>query len=324
MTTTISNPRKLQRQFIAHVEGATATHVITSPMSLELNITLANWQSVSEGEFTFYNLAESTRQDIYQDWNDQAEAIGGYRRMKLWAGYLSWVPESRQPLPAESNVGYYPLIFDGLIRKAYNTRQGPNWMTTILPWDGGFEMNQSQVSNTFPKGQTFIQRVNYLAAQLQGISVGYVDQSLGNSSQYSKYVSRGVSYVGSPWDYLRTMAYAIGSDIYIQFGKLYMLPKNKTLPSAVLPQFASLSTINGDSGLLNTPTKQKFYVSFDMIFEPRLFVGQSITLNSEDKENNGTYTLAGVNHRGIISDGASGDLITTPSLWYGGPTGGTL
>jgi len=323
--------KKLQRQFVMQVQGATQTHIFSSPLTLDFETTLASWQSIDEGYFSLYNLSQSSRTDIYQDWNDQALSINGYRRISLWAGYLSWVPESRQNLSPIQNKGFYPLIFTGHIRSAYSSRQGPNWITQIEAWDGGYESNQSEVSASLAKNATFLQRANYLASQIPGISIGWIDPSLGQGSAYSKFISRGVSYSGSAMSQLQIIADAVGAQVNISLGKLYMAATGTTVPESILP--VSFNTISSETGLINTPIRQKFFITVEMLFEPRIVPLQKIALVSEDVENNfapGTavasagsqqYKVAGISHSGIISDGAAGDLITTPVLWYGGANG---
>ena len=70
--------------------------------------------------------------------------------------------------------------------------------------------------------------------------------------------------------------------------------------------------VNYATGLLGTPVLEQYIVRFDMIFEPRLNVGETVLLDSiTDNNYNGLYKIIGVKHRGMISESVCGDAITT-------------
>lgn len=81
---------------------------------------------------------------------------------------------------------------------------------------------------------------------------------------------------------------------------------------------------------MNTPTLEQSFVHCEMIFEPRLVIGQTIALETSTGDNNapgslapaGTasaplsnvYKVTGFTHRGIISPVVGGELITEVTL----------
>lgn len=294
------------------VQGATQTWTFQSPLTLELDIERGIWQSLSEGIFRIYNLGASTRSDVYQDWNNQGE----YRQITLRAGYLSWsqTPGFTGPIQGASAstpvfLPALPFIFQGNIKQAYSQRQGPNWVTTISAWDGGFAVTNGMISNQLDNSVvngSVLQTINTLVAAMPQVTVGYVDPTIQSQSVL------GLTLMGSPWDKLVQLADELYADVYIDLEKVYFVKKGEAAPNVT----GGLTLISPETGLLETPMKQRSIVSFEMIFEPRLKVGQTVNLQSLETVNNGPYTVGGINHRGMISDSVGGDLRTKVSCFY--------
>ena len=60
-------------------------------------------------------------------------------------------------------------------------------------------------------------------------------------------------------------------------------------------------------------------VEIDMIFEPRLKVGQQLSvISGTEKRFAGTYKVMGFTHRGMISSSMDAPCITTVVLWAAG------
>jgi hypothetical protein len=295
--------QKFQRIYFMQVQGKTQTWNISYPITMEMDITRGAFQSTAEGEFILYNLSDDKKSDIYLDWNDQLSSSEGYRKIVVRAGYQSWNLNTVGPL----NPNSLPIIFSGQLYSAYSTRSGPSWITTIRAWDGGFSKANSFVSVSFDSSVPFNDRVTQIAKSMQDITSVYISPSI------TAPVVRGRAYKGSAWDILLGLADSANADLFIDLGKLYMVPKGQPVPGLT----GGLDVITSDFGLLNTPIKQKFFVSFDMLFEPRLTIMQSIILQSLESVNNGSYTLVGIKHRGIISGSVGGDLVTTPTCFYG-------
>ncbi len=294
---------KFQRIYFLQVQGKTKTWNISYPLTLELDISRGAYQATAQGNFTLYNLSYDKKSDIYLDWNDQISQSGSPRSIILRAGYQSWSSQTVGPL----NPNSLPVIFNGYLYSAYSTRSGPSWITTIRAWDGGFAKANSSISVSFSASVNFQNRVNQIAKAMQNVSSVYISPLINAP------VTRGRTYHGSPWDILVNLAATANADVFIDLGKLYMVPKGQAVPGLS----GGLNIVDSNSGLLNTPIKQKFFVSFDMLFEPRLTIGQNLTLQSLEEVNNGTYTLVGLKHSGIISGSVGGDLVTTPTCFYG-------
>jgi hypothetical protein len=225
----------------------------------------------------------------------------------LRAGYLSWVNANGPP-----NFQSLPLIFLGSVKQAYSLREGASWVTTIQAWDGGYAVTQGDISTPITPSPSLSQQeqlsimVNQLIDAMPDVTLGYLDTALGISN------IRGVSLSGSPWVRLNQLADFLYANLWIDLGKVYMLSKSTVgVPSLT----GGLVTITPQQGLLETPMRQNTIVSFEMIFEPRLKVGQSVDLQSIETVNNGKYVVHGINHHGIISDAVGGDLRTKVSCY---------
>ncbi|MDD5301500.1 MAG: hypothetical protein PHS14_00210 [Elusimicrobia bacterium] len=300
---------KWLRQFWMQVQGATRLWTITSPLTLELDVERAIFQSVSRFTFKVYNLGVQARSDLYLDQNNW---LATPRPIIVNAGYASWQSGYGPQTPQA-----FPTIARGQLFQAYSTRVGPSWVTTMTGWDGGYDQANAYINVPFSKGVTFNQRVTQIAKSMANLRAVYI------SPRITANVSRGAAYSGKPWDILCELANYAQADVFIDLGVLYMVPKGQAVPGLT----AGLNHVSTQYGLLNTPIKQQFRVAFDMVFEPRLLVGQNLSLVSEEPENNGSYVLQGLSHRGIISDGVEGDCTTTPTLWNPAtpttPQGGT-
>ena len=208
-----------------------------------------------------------------------------YRSVQLQAGY-------------GTNL---PIIFSGNITQAWSVREGVNFITSIESFDGGFAFANGQTNTQFPSGTAFQTVVSNLASSLPGTTLGAV----GN---YPGSLSRGCSFSGNTANILRDIT---GGGFFIDNGKAHCLNDSECLDGEMV-------LINSASGLLGTPVRETTVLTFDMIFEPRLVVGQQIQLDSSTGANfNGFYKIISLKHRGMISEAVCGDAITTVGMWYG-------
>ena len=280
------------------IQGQNKTWTIAYPLTLDLDIERGFMQQTSSGSFTVYNLGDAARKDIYLDWNNQL--LSGQRLITIKAGYKSWAQGQNT-----SSASGMETIFDGFVRSANSTRQGPTWMTTIEAWDGGYSRIGGQVNLAFAANVPFNNRVQAIASYMPGLKSVYI------SPQLNAAVTRGRTYQGYAWDILQELANYAQADMAIDLGNFYMVPRGASVPGI----FSSLNKISSQNGLLNTPIRQKFQVTFDMIFEPRLVCGQTISMESIETENNGIYTLRGLKHSGTISGAVDTGCVTSCILW---------
>ncbi len=255
--------------------------IIKPPFTIEFDITRNVLTSANVCSVRVYNLSERNRSLIRKDVTD----YGDLRMIKLRAGY-------------GDNL---PVIFSGNISQAWSVREGTNMITQIECFDGGFAFANSQTNIEFPAGTDQRTVLATMAESLPGVEIG----AIGN---YSGQISRGNSYTGSTVDILRDLS---GGGFFVDNGKANILGDSECLQGEI-------EVINSSSGLLGTPVRENTIINFDMIFEPRLLIGQKIKLESITAANfNGFYKVISVKHRGMISESVSGDAITSVGMFYG-------
>lgn len=262
------------------IQGTTL--LIEPPFTLQLDVTRNVLSSANVSVFKILNLSATNRNKIRKNRWD----YGDIRKISVRAGY-------------GDNL---PVIFSGDVSRCFSVRDGNNMVTQIECFDAGFAFANATVSQQFPAGTDQRTVIQTILQSLPDVSVG----SVGN---YSGQISRGNSYSGAATDILREIS---GGGFFIDNGKAHVLKDDEVLPGAI-------QVINSASGLLGTPVVEETYINFEMLFEPRLVIGQAVKIESITAENfNGTYKVVSLRHSGIISEAVGGDLITSVGLFAPG------
>ncbi len=277
------------------VETGLKTFSFQYPLTLELDITRGNFQSLAEGIFRITNLSLDTRNALYQNWNDQVTLP---RYVKVWAGYQSW-------LSATDSYQTLPLIFSGQMKKCESFRSGTDWITQVEAWDGGQSNAQSDISIGLTASSFSVIGVIEKLAQSLGVNIGYISPALVYKA------ARGYSFVGRALDALHDLSWALNADAFIDLGKLYVVPKGQGISG-----LGSIVTLDSSFGIISSPIKQQNNIDIELVFEPRIVVGQVINLNSLQSVVNGQYVVSGVSHVGTISGAVGGDLRTKISCVF--------
>ena len=271
---------KFGRNYILLVETQTHdTLTIKPPFTVEFDLTRNVLTSANIASMRVYNLSQNNRNQIRKNMNDTADL----RKVNLQAGY-------------GNNL---PIIFTGDISQAWSVREGTNFITQIESFDGGFAFANGIYNNQFPSNTQQKTVITDMANSLPATTLG----KIGN---YSGSLSRGNAYSGSPADLLQELT---NGGFFIDNGKVNCLNLNECFEG-------DLQVIDAADGLLGTPVREQTYLNFDMIFEPRLLIGQIIELKSGTDANfNGFYKVVSIKHRGMISETVSGSAITSVGLY---------
>jgi len=261
--------------------------VIKNPFTLTFNIKRAALATANTGSFQIYNLAETTRNQLFKDQTNKFTM----RRVTLRAGYAN-------PLP---------IIFDGNIKwcTSYRMQGQNNFITEIEAFDYGFAMVNAFTNKTW-NGQVNKQDViNQLVKDVvnscpagQTVTPGYIHKY--NEVQYNRSIN------DYSWPILTDETQ---SSCFIDNGLLNIMSDEDAFTGAV-------GTINSDTGLLGAPKRSQTWVIVEMLFEPTLAVGQQISLvTATETLYNGVYKIVGVNHFGTISDAIGGKCQSNVSLF---------
>lgn len=254
-------------------------------LSLEFDIQRDTFSSTNVASFRIFNLSEKNRNDIQKDQRDYSDR----RSLLFTAGY-------------GKNLS---IIARGTLHRAWSIRQGSDFITEIQSFDGGNAFINANTSQQFPANTPKTTIIENLMRSMQanGVTVGAI-------GDYPGQIARGNSFSGSTTELLRELT---GGGFFIDNGKSYALGDNEYLnqPGEVL-------LINSAAGLLGTPVKEELWYVFDVIFEPRLYLGQRIKLESETlKSSTNFYKVTSLKHRGIISDTVGGPAITNVGVLAG-------
>lgn len=271
---------KFGRSYKLEIETSSgATLTIEPPLTVEFDITRNVLSSANISSIRVYNLSQKNRDQIRKD----SWATWDLRSIVLYAGYGKNMPK----------------IFAGNISQAWSVREGTNFITQIESFDSGFSMLNSQTNISFPAATPQRTVIQTLAGSMPDVSIGFI----GN---YSGVTGRGNSYSGNTADILRELT---GGGFFIDNGKVYCLSDTECFTGEI-------AVIDSSTGLLGTPIREETFLNFDIIFEPRLVVGQKIELRSSTAANfNGFYKVVSVKHRGTISDAVCGNAVTSVGLF---------
>lgn len=258
------------------------TITIQRPFTIEFDIHRNSLSSANVASFRLYNLNPNTRSQIRKDQFD----YGDLRMINFSAGY-------GQDTAA--------LGFQGDITQAWSVREGSNFITQIECFDAGYAYVNALSNVSYPEGTSYQSITEDLASKIPNVTVGAIGAIPG-------VLSKGNAYSGNPISLLSEIT---GGAFFIDNGKAYVLNDDEALAGGI-------EVIDSSSGLLGTPVRENTIIRFDMLFEPRLKIGQRILLNSITAENyNGVYKVVSLVHRGMISDAICGDAITTVGLFFG-------
>lgn len=271
---------KFNRNFSLEVQTqAGTTLLITPPFTLQFDITRNSLISLNESTIRIFNLSPKNRNLIRKDRTD----YGDQRNLILRAGY-------------GTNL---PIIFKGNITQAWSVRESVDFITTIQSFDGGFAAANAIMNSQFPAGTSQITILETAIKSLPGVSVGAIGAFPGS-------IPRANAYTGSTMGFLNEQT---NGGFFIDNGRGFVLSDSECIEG-------ELKVLSSASGLLGTPVREQAFLNFEVLFEPRLVVGQRIKLDSITGSNfNSEYKVISVKHQGMISESVCGEAITSVGVF---------
>jgi len=255
---------------------------IELPFSLEFDVTRNILSSANTSSIKIYNLADDTRRKIYKD----KFSFDVYRGIQLKAGY-------------GENI---PTIFKGNVKQCWSARQGVNYITTAEAFDGGFAYVNGQSQLNIPEGTPKNAILDEIIKSMPNVQKGVI------GGEFNQKTTRANTITGNSAD---ALAQVSGGAFFTDLERVYCLADNEAIQG-------SIDVITSDSGLLGTPIREETTLTFDILFEPRLMIGQLVELQSQTERNfNGLYKVISIQHRGMISPTTAGTAVTSVGLWFG-------
>ena len=282
---------KLQRKYkleVQNVFGGVTT--IEPPFSLDFDIEKNIPSTVSTGSMTVYNLGQTTRDEIYKD--VRQVGLADLRLVNLYAGYEGETLSK---------------IFTGTISHCYSRRIGTEFLTTIEVNSGSDFLANSYVSLEVPKDTPVRDYMATLVSQIRPQArraIGNFEGTFKRSCQASGMADKLIK------------EYCDGN-FFVDGDTVLVLKENEAIEGV-------LNIIDADSGLIGTPQREETFLLFDILFEPRILLGQYIELKSSStKYFNGQFKVVGFHHSGTISEAICGTAKTTVRVQFF-PTDGRI
>lgn len=281
----ISSGEKLNRQYRLTVqkidENDNPTNeaiVITNPITIRFSVNRTLFADINSLDVEIYNLAPDTYNQLFYDY------FSVYRRtIILEAGYKG------QELS---------VIFIGDMWSCYTSRQGCDIVTKIHALVGlkSLQMQTDLTLDGISRNKVLTQAANDMMMDIEIYS--------GEDTKFN----RPVSLTGNSMGIIQKYS---GNHVFIDNGKILVLEDRDAIKGEV-------ALINDKSGLLGVPKHEDALLTVDMIFEPRIVIGQIIEIQSRImSEFDGQYKVYGIKHEGIISDAVSGSATTTLEMLVG-------
>jgi hypothetical protein len=254
--------------------------VVEYPLTCDFDITRNTYASANNATFRIHNLAPTTRDKIFQDrYNIFRNCF-----VDFYAGYGDQLS----------------LVFTGKVMQAYSERQGTDMITEIQALDAFGIFDYS--THTFPKGTGTHDIIKTLTSDMENIKLGAV--GIPNER-----IAGHLSIDSVSFDAISKLT---GGLVFVDLGKLNVLTNKQVL------QDAEIYKIDSNTGLLGTPKRRDAQVEIDMIFEPKITVGQLVEVESFTAAIfDGQFKVIGIKHSGTISGAIAGEARTTLNLFIG-------
>lgn len=256
--------------------------VITNPITIDFTIQRGIYAGVNSMDINIYNLSPRHRNLLFQDTYDPK----AYKKIVLEAGY--------------EGMGL-SVIFIGNIFNAYSVRNGVNVITKIHALDGGLDTQTTQTSRTIQAGTKIGDVINGLLGDFPHLKGG-----TQNISDYT--FNRPVVLDGNTFQLIKKYT---NNTAFVDLEEVNIMNTTDVIEGYV-------PLINDNNGLLSTPERRNTSLSINMIFEPRIVIGQIVEIQSSiAPQFDGQYKVIGLSHRGIISDAVAGNCTTNLELFVG-------
>jgi hypothetical protein len=190
-------------------------------------------------------------------------------------------------------VGYGERIeqlFYGDITRAYISRQGPDWVTTVECGDGSDALRSVHVDKSYAPGTDLKQVIKDVAQSFVDQGKVVIGSLLGIQSEKAQ---SGIALSGSSKPILDDLAAKQSLEWSLQNNTLQMLPKDKDNGlEAVL--------LTPETGLIGSPINREVGdspgVEFTALIQPQLIPGRLVKIKS--READGVYKLNEVAFQG--------------------------
>lgn len=271
---------KFGRNYRLRVQGSNDEYItIEPPISIEFSVERNHQSSANTSSVSVYNLSREKRELIAKDY----QAPGFERKAEILVGYGNQL----------SRIGY------GNLQSAWSRRDRSDYKTEINFFDGGWNKQVSTSNFAVPRGTKIQDIVERLVRDL--IQTGLKRGAIGT---FSGELVRGQPFSGNSFFLLNVLT---DNSAYIDNGLLNVVGDSEGVAPAL--------RIDSNSGLLGSPIRESTYITFDMLMEPKLYIGQIVNLQSRSGDRvNGLHKVYALAHYGTISETVNGEMVSRVGL----------
>ena len=261
------------------------TIIVEYPLTCHFNVTRGVLSDAVKCTIQLYNLAPSTRNEIFQD---------------AWTNFLGWQDMKYVYLEAGWN-GSMAMIFKGRIMQAYSYKSGGQTDVITEIQAQALDAFDCPTSHTFLAGTSFKDIHNTIANDMKNVIVGNIGNLEGE-------VKTPTTFEGNALDELNKLT---NGHTFVDNGVLNTIMDNEVIDVPV-------PVITDKNVLLETPRRRDANLEVKMLFEPDLAIGQLLEIHSEIfPDFNGQYKVVSFTHDCLISASQAGQRVTTVNLWVG-------
>lgn len=259
------------------------TTIVEYPITCKFTVTRGVFSETNRATIQLYNLALSTRNQIFQDQLTLDKSKWKY--VHLEAGY-------------NDNLS---LIFKGRILQAYSFKSGGQTDVITEIQATALDIFDCQTSHTFAAGTTFKEAHNTIASDMPKVIVG----NIGNLNGEFK---TPTTFDGMAIEQLNKLT---GGHTFVDNGVLNTIMDNEVIDVPV-------PIISNQTNLLETPMRRDANLEIKTTFLPDIIAGQLVEVESLISPNfNGQFKLVGFTHDCLISPTQAGTRTTRMVLWIG-------
>lgn len=281
----ITNQAKVNRQYRLIVQNVDENDnpieeatVITNPITIKFSVNRTLFADVNSMDIELYNLKPDTYNRLFFDYFNVKR-----RTIILEAGYEGQVLST---------------IFIGDVWTCYTSRQGCDIITKIHAIVG---LKSLQARTNVTLRDISRDEVIRTAAKDMGMPVEIYS---GENTKFS----RPVVLEGNSMGIIQKYS---GGNAFIDENKIKILMDRDAIDTGLI-------LITDKSGLLGVPEHEDALLTVNMIFEPRIVIGQLIEIQSRIMSAfDGQYKVYGLKHEGIISNAIAGQCTTKLEMLVG-------
>lgn len=264
----------------------TETLEIDYPLTLNFSVNRSTFAQINTANFQILGLNETTRTKLYKDRNNVTKFI----RCEFKAGY-------------GDNLS---LCFNGSVKECFSYKEsgGTEFKTQLDCWDGGFGIYWAHSNRLLSWQMPTYDILNILTSDFKVITLGGISDSIEVEQTERDHI-----FSGRTWDCVREF---VNGNLFIDNDRIYYMMMDTDVRQG------DIMVLDVDSGLLSSPQRRESVLEVELVFEPRVVIGQQIVLSSKSVPYlNGTYKIIGIAHDGTISGAVGGRLTTKLSLFIG-------